>query len=184
MNNAFHYLKGFETDRLIIRKLFKRDIPVWGRFFLDTSCFDFIGLTDDKLPCEHSEEWMQRQFRRYRDGEYGLMALVEKETLNLVGQCGLINMNVTNQDELEIGYHIIEEYRGNGYASEAAKAFLDLAFTNRLAKSMITVININNIYSMRVSEKLGLKRMEEITCLNRASYVYRISRSEWEASRP
>lgn len=178
-----HYLKGLETDRLIIRKLHRRDTPVWSRFFLDTACFDFIGLKDDKSPCEHSEEWMERQFRRYRNGEYGLMALVEKEGLNLVGQCGLIKMNVSRPDELEIGYHIIEEYRGKGFASEAAKAFLDLAFENKLANSVITVININNKYSMSVSEKLGLKRMEEITCLDMASYVYRISRDEWEAKR-
>ena len=178
--NSINYLKGFETERLIVRKLTRRDITVWAKFFLDKASFDFIGLNDDKLPCDHSEEWMERQFKRYRDGEYGLMALVEKESMKLVGQCGIITMNVKDPDELEIGYHIIEEFRSKGFATEAAGAFLDYAFENKLAEKLITVINLNNKLSMKVSEKLGLKRAEETTCMNKPSIVYRISREEWE----
>lgn len=174
------YLKGFETDRLIIRKLSRRDIPVWAEFFLDKDSFDFIGLEDNKQPCDHSEEWIERQFKRYRSGEYGLMALVEKETMKLVGQCGIILMNVEKVGELEIGYHIISKYRGKGYATEAARAFRDYIFEYDKAGSAITVINTSNTNSMKVSEKLAFVLEKETQCMNKPSYLYRLTREDWE----
>lgn len=175
------YLKGFETERLIVRKLTRLDIPVWAEFFLDTSSFELIGLQDDKSPCDHSEEWMERQFNRYSEGTYGLMALVEKDSMKLVGQCGLITMNVKAEDELEVGYHIIEQFRGKGYATEATRGFVDYAFSNSLAKSVISVINKKNSVSMKVSENIHFQREGEITCMNKPAYIYRICKEEWEA---
>lgn len=129
-----NYLSGFETERLIIRKLTRRDIPVWADFFLDKNCFEFIGLDDDKGHCEHAEFWMERQFGRYR----------------------------------------------NGYASEAAVAFRDFAFENKLADSLITVINVNNGFSLKVTERLGFKKEDEIICMNKRSYLFRLGREEWQ----
>ena len=179
-DNNIDYLKGIETDRLIIRKLTRRDIPVWADFFLDKESFSFIGLEDNKLPCEHSEDWLERQFKRYRNGEYGLMALVEKETMKLVGQCGIILMNVEHEGELEIGYHIISKFRGKGFATESAAAFRDYIFENKKAASAITVINTANSISMKVTENLGFRRERETVCMNKPSYLYRITREEWE----
>lgn len=179
-DNNYEYLKGFETERLIIRKLSRRDIPVWAEFFLDTASFDFIGLEDNKSPCDHSEEWMERQFRRYRKGEYGLMALVEKESMKLVGQCGIILMNVEEEGELEIGYHIISTFRGKGFATESAAAFRDYIFENKKAESVITVINTANSISMKVTETLGFRRERKTVCMNKPSYLYRITWEEWQ----
>lgn len=173
------YLKGFETDRLIIRKLTRRDIPVWAEFFLDKESLTYIGLEDNKPPCDHSEEWIDRQFKRYMNKEYGLMALVEKETMNLIGQCGIILMNVEREGELEIGYHIIPKFRGRGFATEACAAFRDFVFENEKADSVITVINNANALSINVSEKLGLTREKETICMNKPSYLYRITHEEW-----
>jgi ribosomal-protein-alanine N-acetyltransferase len=174
------YLKGFETDRLIIRKLTRRDMPVWAEYFLDKESFPYIGLEDNKLPCDHSEEWIDRQFKRYENNEYGLLALVEKDSMNLVGQCGIILMNVESDGELEIGYHIISKFRGRGFATEACAAFRDYVFENDIADSVITVINNANTLSMNVSEKLGFTREKETICMNQPSYMYRITREEWE----
>lgn len=174
------YYRGMETERLIIRKLTKRDIPVWAEFFLEKESLGFLGLKDDKQPCDHSEEWLDRQFRRYRSGEYGLMALVEKDSMKLIGQGGIILMNVEREGELEIGYHIIPVYRGKGYATEAAAAFRDYIFENEIADSAITVINTVNVVSMKVSEKLGFVREKETECMNMPSWLYRISRKDWE----
>ena len=174
-----NYLSGFETDRLIIRKLCRRDILVWAEFFLDKASFDFIGLQDDRQPCDHSERWMERQFKRYREGEYGLMALIEKESMKLVGQCGLITMNVQREGELEIGYHILKEHRNMGFATEAALAFRDKVFENNITENLITVINTNNMLSVKVTNKLGFNKAGEIICMNKRSFLYRITRDEW-----
>jgi RimJ/RimL family protein N-acetyltransferase len=173
------YLDGFTTERLIIRRLSERDIPVWTDFFLDQSYFDYIGLDTGTDACDHSKTWIKRQLKRYEDNEYGLLALIEKSTMEMIGQCGLITMNVENSRELEVGYHIISRYKGRGYATEAAKFFMDWVFENDLADLFIALIHVDNIDSQSVAKKLGLRREKETTCMKKPAYRYVISRDEW-----
>lgn len=174
------YLDDKKTERLIIRELNERDISVWTDFFLDQSSFEFIGLDPDISPCDHSKNWINRQLKRYSNNEYGLLALIEKSEMVMVGQAGLITMNVENDRELELGYHIIEKYRGKGYALEAAEFFRDYVFENKLADTFIAVVHVDNVVSQGVASRLGLKRSGETICMNKPSYRYAISRSEWQ----
>lgn len=174
------YLDGFTTNRLIIRALSERDIPVWTDFFLDETYFEFIGLDKNTGACDHSRNWINRQLKRYENNEYGLMALIDKESMEMVGQCGLITMNVENSRELEVGYHIISRYKGKGYATEAAMFFRDYAFGNNLADNLIAVIHINNKDSMSVAAKLGMKRERETICMNKPAFRYIITRNDWK----
>lgn len=174
------YLDGFETERLIIREISERDISIWTDFFLDNSTFEFIGLDPDVSPCDHSKIWIERQLKRYKNNQYGLMALIDKAEMVMVGQCGLITKNVENERELEVGYHIIKEYRGNGYALEAARFFRDYVFTNNLADTFIAVIHTGNKASQKIATRLGLKQSKETTCMNKPAYRYVITHSEWQ----
>jgi len=173
------YLDGFTTERLIIRPLSKRDIPVWTDFFLDNSYFEFIGLDTAIDACDHSRNWINRQLKRYKDNEYGLMALISKDTMEMVGQCGLITMNVENSRELEVGYHIITRFKGMGYATEAARFFRNWVFENNLADIFIAVIHVDNHDSQAVAKKLGLRKEREVLCMNKPSQRYVITREEW-----
>ena len=173
------YLDGFKSERLFIRPLSKRDIPVWTEFFFDESVFPYIGLDNSKDSCEHSKIWIERQLKRYQEGTYGLMAMVTIDRLELVGQCGLITMNTENERELEVGYHLIKRYRGKGYASEVTALFRDYVFVNNLADTFIAVINVNNRPSMRVAESAGLRREKETKCMNKPAFRYVMTRDEW-----
>ena len=178
-NNRPMYLNGFRTPRLIIRALTERDIPLWSEFFFDSSVYEFIGLDDSVCPCTHSKTWINRQLKRYESGDWGLMALVEYEEMELVGQCGIITMNVESESELEIGYHIIEKHRGKGYAGEAARFLRDWVFENKLAETLLAVIHVDNKISQSVATSLGMKRERETVCMSRPAYRYVIAREEW-----
>jgi len=173
------YLDGFTTERLIIRPLSELDIPVWTDFFLDQSYFEYIGLDTKTDACDHSKNWISRQLKRYADNEYGLMALIAKDTMEMVGQCGLITMNIESSGELEVGYHIISRYKGNGYATEAASFFRDYVFENDLADIFIAIIHVDNIDSQAVAKKLGLRMERETICMKKPSYRYLMTREEW-----
>jgi len=173
------YLDGFETERLTIRKLSKDDSLAWKEFFRETDYFEYIGLDPSVSASEHLDGWMDRQFTRYKNNEYGLLALVDKISGELVGQCGIITMNVIKDDELEIGYHILKKYWGKGYATEAATFFRDYIFLERLANSVIAVININNDISQTVAMNLGMSKEKEMICMGKPSYLYRIDNKEW-----
>ena len=58
-------------------------------------------------------------------------------------------------DEVEIGYGILEEYRNNGFATEAAKAVVQFAFEKAGQDVLVAIVKPENTASRRVIEKLG-----------------------------
>jgi RimJ/RimL family protein N-acetyltransferase len=56
----------------------------------------------------------------------------------------------------QIGYHVNEKYRGNGYAGRACRLLLPVAKAHGMTKLLITN-NVTNIASRRVCEKLGAR---------------------------
>jgi RimJ/RimL family protein N-acetyltransferase len=55
---------------------------------------------------------------------------------------------------LEIGYHVHPELRGQGLASEAARACLSWAFTHTEHELVCCVVDPENAASVRVAERL------------------------------
>ena len=58
----------------------------------------------------------------------------------------------------ELGYGFHPSYRGNGYATEAARALLDLAFGPLGWHRVIARIDARNTASAAVLERLGMRR--------------------------
>jgi ribosomal-protein-alanine N-acetyltransferase len=59
---------------------------------------------------------------------------------------------------VEIGYGIIPSYRGQGYATEAARALIDWASKQPNVRSITAECEATNRASIRVLEKLGLRQ--------------------------
>jgi RimJ/RimL family protein N-acetyltransferase len=56
-------------------------------------------------------------------------------------------------EELEIGYSLLKDFRGKGFAIEAASKCKDFAIKNKLSDSLISVIIPENLSSIAVAEK-------------------------------
>lgn len=78
--------------------------------------------------------------------------IFELESDELVGCCGL---RPYAENEYEIGFHLRPKFWGKGYASEAANAVIDYAFTVLKAKKLFAGHNPKNIVSRKVLSKLG-----------------------------
>ncbi|MDE5422478.1 GNAT family N-acetyltransferase [Ancylomarina sp. DW003] len=175
------YLDGSETKRLLIRKLEVSDIPIWESFFENNPFLPFLGLDLSLDIKAQSKDWIERQLWRYENNKYGHHALIDKQTNKFIGQCGLLTQEIDNKIETEIGYHIIPEYWGKGYATEAARKFRDYAFENNLCNSLVSIIDVRNIVSQKVAEKNGMKRTKQLKYFNLDVYIYRIEREEYES---
>jgi RimJ/RimL family protein N-acetyltransferase len=64
--------------------------------------------------------------------------------------------------QVEIGYGINEEYRNQGYVTEAAKAICDWALQQNNVKSVIAETEVDNYASHRVLEKCGLWKYKSL----------------------
>ncbi|WP_247237207.1 GNAT family N-acetyltransferase [Telluribacter sp. SYSU D00476] len=174
MNNSYTYQDQLESERLYTRFLVPEDAMAWAEFFEDTEAVAYLPDFCLDTAEEKAQYWINRQLGRYRENRYGLQALVHKQTGELIGQCGLLLQEVDGQTELEVGYHILPRYWGQGYAPEAARLFIDYAFEQGLAPSIISIIDIRNIKSQRVAEKNGLIREKQTRWADRDVYVYRL----------
>jgi ribosomal-protein-alanine N-acetyltransferase len=86
-------------------------------------------------------------------------------------------------DELEIGYHLIPRYWGNGYATESAGAFKEMGFENNLAESIISIIDVKNLSSQKVAQRNGMTKEARTKFIDMDVYIYRIQREEYMKNR-
>jgi RimJ/RimL family protein N-acetyltransferase len=77
------------------------------------------------------------------------------------GEAGLTWQDVNGTMRLEIGYHLLPRWQGQGLATEAAAACRDFARDRLRAQEVIAIVHPENRASTRVAEKIGMQREEE-----------------------
>ena len=60
-------------------------------------------------------------------------------------------------DHIDIGYGILPEFRGKGYAFEAAKAIYDYGYQELNLEKIVAIVNPDNLPSIKLLSKLGLE---------------------------
>ena len=87
---------------------------------------------------------------------------------------GLLSQNVNGVMEIEIGYHLLKKHWRKGYAIEAANLFKQYVIDNNIAKSIVSIIHVNNINSKNVALKNGMLPDGEVEFYGDPHIVYRI----------
>lgn len=168
-----YLLTGQESSRLLFRKLEEIDYDIWLEFFKDPLWSKYWTM-NEQTPDEHCKQWFDKVFYRYTHNLGGMNALIDKQTGEFIGQCGLLIQTVDGIEELEVAYSMMPQHRGKGYAPEAAKKCIDFAFANRLRDSLISIIHENNIESQKVALKIKLSVDKYTTFDNNSVRIYRI----------
>ncbi|MCA9054180.1 MAG: GNAT family N-acetyltransferase [Planctomycetaceae bacterium] len=86
---------------------------------------------------------------------YGRWACILKETQAVIGFCGL--KYLPELDAVDVGYRLLPTYWGRGLATEACRASLSFGFETLGLKEILGLVLPENIASIRVLEKSGLK---------------------------
>ena len=95
--------------------------------------------------------------------------MIERSGGNFVGFCG---PKLHTGGVIDLGYRVSPAYRMLGYATEAAQAVLSL-LRDRHGLRPILRIYPENIASIRVAEKLGMKFLEEDEREGRVWMIFR-----------
>ncbi len=107
-------------------------------------------------------EWLDKQLRRYREDGYGLWAVIERNSGEFIGQCGLTRQDTGVGTEIEIGYLFKEKFWHRGYATEAAVGCRDYAFRKLKVHRVVSIIRDSNVASQRVAQRAGMRLMGEM----------------------
>lgn len=180
METTFNYsLEGQETKRLLFRRITEHDFEIWLEFCKYPDSLKYI-FSQEQLkvedPIERCRMWFNRVFHRYENGLGGMNALVDKQTGEFVGQCGLLIQTIDDIEELEIGYSIMPSYRGKGFASEAASRCKEFAFENDYTTSLISVIVPENLDSIKVAMNNGMKLSKTTISNGDLVNIYRVNK--------
>jgi ribosomal-protein-alanine N-acetyltransferase len=181
-----------QTERLILRPFNEQDCdamfriqgnPVMTRYTPDEpwksieEAYGFINLAtrlynNDKI----------------NDGFRYFFAVVEAQSNNVIGYCGLGGPEF-DRTLTEVFYGIEYSYWGKGYATETTKALLEYGFINLMLDKIVGFADKDNIASLRVLEKAGLKRIGIISGLEEkykyfnGECLYQIDKISWEADK-
>lgn len=125
---------------------------------------EVMRFGDGVQSLEWTRAWIQTCQRDYYETRgYGPCAVIERQTRLLIGYCGLFYFpDVNGQQEVEIGYRLARSAWGQGYATEAAIAVRDYAFTALRIARLISIIDPSNSASIRVAEKIGMQCKQDV----------------------
>src|SRR5918911_1023959 len=130
-------MKVLETERLLIRHFELGDLEAIHReVYSDPEVCHFFCRNTRTL--EHTERWLRYHSYQSEHEQWGLMAVVPKETGEVVGLCGLqpyaglwLSLESTPEDlrkyaplEVELTYAFGKAHWGKGYAYEAWVAMM------------------------------------------------------------
>jgi ribosomal-protein-alanine N-acetyltransferase len=150
-----------ETPRLCLRLMKFSDLDDLLKIFGDPKVMAAFG--GGTFNCEQMEGWMQRNLKHQTLHGYGLFSVILKSEGLLIGDCGLEHMEVDGDLATELGYDFRSDYWNQGFATEAATAVRDYAFNVLGLPRLISLIRVGNAASKRVSEKIGMRFVAEIT---------------------
>ena len=166
-----------ETPRLVVRPFAPEDLHAIHRI-LDLTFGDGSKVDDPAALAERRSwlEWSilsQEWFPKLHQPPYGERAIVLKATGALIGAVGLVPcLDVYDQlpgfggadvaasratPEVGLFWAIDPEQQRRGYASEAAQALIEHAFTDLKLKRIIATTEYDNLASQAVMRKLGMR---------------------------
>ena len=117
----------------------------------------FDPMRGDRPPStrEDAIRWIEWQERNYAEHDFGLWVLETHDGV-FVGDCGLTVQDVEGTPHVEVGYHLVSEMRGRGYATEAARAVRDWAAGHGV-EHLVALIRPENTPSQAVARRLGME---------------------------
>lgn len=148
-----------ETERLILRSWKPEDLPLFIAMNKDRRVMRFFP---SPLTESETESFYNRIQTEFNCNGWGLYAVEIKSTCEFIGYIGLheIGFKADFTPGVEIGWRIAADYHNRGYATEAAKAVLELAKDARIERLYSFTAKINKP-SERVMQKIGMVKCGE-----------------------
>lgn len=143
-----------ETDRLVLRGWREDDTEPLSRLLEDPDVMRFYPPLQRPA---RDEAWrdIATMLGHWALRGYGLWAVDLKETGEFVGRIGLYYPE--GWPGLEVGWFLDSHHWGKGLATEGGRASLEHAWRQLDADHVVSVIGRDNLASVRVAEKLGMR---------------------------
>nr|WP_279009549.1 GNAT family N-acetyltransferase [Aeromonas jandaei] len=144
------------SPRLVLRELTITDAPFILELLNDADFHRYIGDRGVRT-LEQAQEYIQQgPAVSYARHGHGLYLVERREDGASLGICGLIKRDSLPRED--IGYAFLPQYRGHGYAIEAAQAAIADGKSRLGIGQVIAIVTPGNERSIGLLAKLGLVR--------------------------
>jgi [ribosomal protein S5]-alanine N-acetyltransferase len=164
----------FETSRLVFRTWRGSDAEAYVELYREPEMFRWLGDGKGTPPTD-----LDRVRRRLREAEdhgaspLGLWATVEKESGRIIGNCGLLE--TAESGGTEVVYHIGKPDWGRGFATEASRGCVEYGLGPLGLPRLVALVYPQNLASVRVLEKIGMRRVGERAAHGASLLLYEIT---------
>jgi RimJ/RimL family protein N-acetyltransferase len=177
------------TERLELRRFRSSDADELAPVFAQEEVWRYPygrGMTRNE-----TEAFVASQLAHWDEHGFGLWVAGERATGRTVGYAGLAVPTFLPEilPAVEVGWRFEPAVWGRGYATEAATAALDEAFTTLGLDEVCSLPQVDNPASCRVADRLGLRRGREVALPANErrgeviAVIYGIDRDRWLRSR-
>ena len=172
----------FETARLKLRQWCSADIAPNTAMLSDPGTARFITV-DGKPVTNELVGWRNAAViaGHWALHGAGMFVVEEKASGRFVGRVG--PWFPPGWPGFEVGWGIASEFRGKGYAVEAARAAIDWVFATFELDRIVHCIDQENTASQAVARRLGAEKQGETDLFGHVADVWVTKRSSWMASR-
>jgi RimJ/RimL family protein N-acetyltransferase len=188
MSNLLELTSPLETERLLLRPFTTGDFDALYAYQSRPDVARYLlweARTEDEVRAALEKKVSASAI--HAEGDFLALAVVLREKGVIVGDFVLKYLSEEHRQG-EIGYVIHPAHHGLGYATEAGRVLLRMAFQDLELHRLVGVIDPRNRASARVLEKLGM-RLEAHFVENlylrggwQSEMVYAILEDEWRAA--
>lgn len=118
---------------------------------------------------DDTREFLTRKLAHWEENGFGIWMFRAADG-SFVGRCGIHQW----RGEVELGYIVVPELWGHGYATEMANAVANHAFTTLDLRELVAFTKTDNAASRRVMEKVGFVYERDFLDDNDRYVLYRL----------
>jgi RimJ/RimL family protein N-acetyltransferase len=166
-----------ETKRLILRPFYITDLDDFTEIVADPAVVRFATYSGDTISRAQAWNWLCVMLGHWHMRGFGIWAVEERQTGELLGRIGLQHLEWF--DDVELVWMLKQNAWRKGFGTEGAIAALEFGFLTREIHRLTAVIHVGNTPSEKLAERIGMKFNRQIERQKILFNEYSLSKNDW-----
>lgn len=170
-------MKVIETKRVYLRMFTIKDLDALALICNNPQVMKYIGVNCKPVPREEVEEALTSILAHWDKHGFGRWAVIDKESNKLIGYAGLR----AHEGTAELVYLLDEPFWNKGIATEMSQAIIKTGFEINNFPRIIAMTRPENVASIRVMEKIGMKLEKGDVIYGISAIIYAILKEDYHS---
>lgn len=162
-------VETFATARMAATRIREADFDDLFRLNQDSEVAKTMAGTRSE---SETREFIRSGIEHWERYGYGFWTFRDRADSRFIGRAGLRHVVIDGAPEIEIAYAVMPEFWRRGFATEMARATLDIASTLEI-RNIVAFTPPTNFGSRGVMENAGFHYERDITWANLPHVLYR-----------